>query len=334
MRKILTKICLPLCLMAQPGITYAKGKVDTIFTRDGVDVYIRKNKGKKLKMIAELRLADLETGVTDPGRLSTGVNADYFLPRYASFTGNIKGTYYSVQQNFAEEKNRSKNVLVPHVGANIGARIHFLDRRGEVWKKVTLGVYDEFNEDGSPHTAIRYLRAKYPCRRILAVRAGLYYNNTPVSADMNGDLLRPSVPGELYTEDGTKFTGHYYTNSYTKGYYVGFNRIRNINIMVSSNVDTFEGKGRHIAFYRELYADVIFGDTRFDPLQVANKEYPIVPNAPGSFRTGALGFRVGGRAMSRRSPGTIGGFYEIGMRPGLYLRGAYACVGFTFCYIK
>ena len=334
MSNILAKISLSVCLLAMPGMLFGKPKVDTIFTRDGVDVYIRKNRSKKLKMIAELRLADLETSIMDPGRVSTGVNFDWFFKRYVSLNGGIKATYYSVQQNLAEENNRSQNSLLPFIGASVGGRFHFIDGRGEVWKKVTLGVYDEFNEDGTPHTAIRYLRAKYPCRRIAAVRGGFFYYNAPVSADMNGDLLRPDVAGELNTEDGGKFKGSYYTNSYTQGFYVGYNRIRNINIRVSSNVDTFEGKSRHIAFYREMYADLLYGNTRFDALTVGNKDYAIVPNAPGSFRTSGIGVRLGGRALATRSSTTLGAFYELGMRPGLFIRGAYLSVGFTISVLK
>lgn len=335
MRRTFTKICMSMSLMALPGVLYGKTKVDTIFTSDGVDVYLRKKRSNQLKWIAELRLADLESSIAEPGRTSTGVNFDYFLKRYGSFSLSTKGAYLGLVQNAAFEESKSQNEILPFMCGSAGVRAHFLDGRGEVMKKVTLSVYDEFNEDGSPHTAIRYFRAKYPCRRIMAIRAGYFYYNSPVSADMNGNLLKPDVAGSLTTESGDKFIGKYYTNSRTNGFYVGYTRIRNINIMVSSNVDTFEGKGRHVAFYRELYADILFGaKTTFDPLVVKGAEYAIVPNAPGSFRTQGIGFRVGGRAMSRLAPGTLGGFYEIGMRPGILVRGLYASVGFTFTIIK
>jgi hypothetical protein len=310
----------------------SKPKIDTLFTSDGIEVYIRKNRAKKIRFIGELHLADGESAVMDPGRLCTGLNADVFFKRWVSLNGGIKGAWYSVATNFADEKSRTLNDLKPFMAGSVGVRLHGYDGKGKAWKKVTLGTYNNLDYDGSVRTTVRFLNAKFPCREIFAARAGVYYTNAAVSADMNGKLLQPDAQGKIVTADGTTLSGHYYTNSYTNGMYFGLTRIRNLNIRVSSNIDTFEGKGRHIAFFREVYADVILADTRFDPFIVpGGKQYEV---GSGSFRLTTVGWRVGGRALSTRGTGTLGGWYEIGMRPGIYARGLYAAIGFNMSIFK
>lgn len=329
--------CLPFIALLLPGITTFAQKVkkaDTIFTSDGVDVYIRRNRSHKLTMIAEARLVDLESSVTDPARVCTGLNGDFFFKRFASINGNFKGAVYSLQSKFAEENNKSQNKLNPFMAANIGARVHFIDGKGSAWKKVTLGVYNDVNDNGSLRTTFRYLRAKYPCRRVIGARTGFFWAGTPVSADMNGDILKPDVKGNLRSTDGTLFSGHYYTNSATSGYYLGLTRIINMNIRVSSNVDTFEGKGKHIGLFREMYADILFGNTRFDPMRTGGQEHAIEANTTGSFNVSNIGWRLGGRAFSTRNPTTLGAWYEIGMRPGIVMRSFYVSAGITLTYVK
>jgi hypothetical protein len=329
--------CLPVGLLMLPILVYGKGtkeKVDTLFTSDGVDVYVRQNKAFDLRVIAEAHVVDAEVAPIDPLRLSTGLNADYFFRRFVSLNARIKGTYYGLQQQYGRENNLSENKMLPFIVGDAGVRFHFLDRGGWVKRKVTLGRYEELNADGSPHTTVRYIRMPFPCRRVTAARGGYYYSNNPVSADMNGDLLEADKKGSVRTADGTILIGNYFTNNYNSGYYLGLSRITHMNIMVSSNIDTFEGGGKHVAFYREVYADIIVAGSHFDPFVVDGMSHALKPNDDGSFSVSKIGWRVGGRVMAARQSAAVGAHYEFGNRPGLYPRSYYVSAGITFAYIK
>jgi len=318
-----------------PYRRYKRLRNDTLTTSDGVDIYLRNIRSFDLKMLFAARIIDAESSPLDPLRVSTGISADYFLPRWGSFSADVRGAWFSYLQQQATTENLSQNALNPFLVANVGGRAHFLDGKGDIFRRITLGIYHDINDDGSPHTTVRYIRMPFPCKRISAVRAGWYYSRMPVSANINKDVIDPEEKGSVRTADGSVFTGNYHTNVTNNGFYLGFTRIINMHLHVSSNIDTFEGQTRKkIGFYKEFYADVIVANTQFDPFRVAGNDYHIKPNDAGSFKTSNIGWRVGGRTTSNKQHMSLGLFYEIGGRPGIFPYSLYAGGGLILTYLK
>ncbi len=322
-----------LLLLASAGAS-AKAKRDTIITKQGVEIFVSKDQSKKLKLIAELHLLDVETGASDYVRMGTGANADYIFRRYFSVNAGFKGTYYSFLQQTESGKSYSDTKLNPFATGNAGIRLHILDGKGWEKRKMVLDAFKELDSKGMRRTTMRFTKAKFPCRRIFAVRGGLYYSNAPVSVNHNADVLKPQAKGSVQTADGTVFTGDYYTNTRTMGYYAGLTRITHMKMRTSSTINWLEGDSKQTAIFKEVYADVLFANTTIDPLLVKGTEYAITPNTPGSFSLNDIGWRMGGRLIATRKRVNMGTSYEIGNRPGLKGRGAYLSIGITLAYVK
>lgn len=329
---ILLRQRLTVLLLLLPLLAVARR--DTIRTAQGVDVYVKQNQSHKLKLIVEAHAVDIEAGLADYMRLGTGVNADYLFPRFLSVHGTFKGTYYSMLQQSASANSATDNDLNGFMVGSGGVRLHVLDGKGWSWRKITLQSFQERNDNGTTRTTVRFLRAKYPCRRIVALRGGGYYSTAPISANMTAGILEPEAKGSVKTADGTVFTGDYYTNARTAGFYAGITKIINMKMRTSNNIEVYESESKLTAFFRETYLDVIFANTTIDPFSVGGKQYPITPGASGSFNVADIGWRCGGRLIATRKLINMGANYEIGSRPGIYRRGAHVSVGLTIALMK
>ncbi len=324
--------CLPVLLLMCPMI--AAARADTIRTRQGVEVFVKNNQSRKLKIIAEVHALDIETGLSDYLRVGAGFNADYIFPRFFSVYAGYKGTYYSFLKQMSRDKSYSENALQSFSVGNGGVRLHILDGKGWSRRKMTLQSFKERDSKGGQRTIVRSLVARYPCRRIFALRGGLYYSNAPISANMTADILKPGSKGSVTTADGTVFTSDYYTSTTTSGVYAGLTQITNMKMRTSNTIEWFEGDSRLTAIFKETYADIIFTNTTIDPFVVAGKKYEVTPNTPGSFGIANIGWRIGGRLISTRKLINMGTSYEIGSRPGIYQRGAYFHLGITVAMMK
>ncbi len=322
---IVSILCLPAVGMA---------KNDTIRTKDGVDVYIKKNQAKKLKFIGEARLLDVECGATDPLRIGAGVSADYLLPKVLSANVSFKGAYYSLLEQFSKKKTKTDNDLKVPIVANAGIRLHIYDGKGKHWRKIYIQKHKGLNEDGTVHTTIRFLKAKYPCRLIYAARGGVYFSTSPVVSDMNKDIWKPEEKGSIRTTDGTVFGLDHYTNSTTTGFYVGLSRIINMRFLTSSNIEVDESARTLTSFFKETYLDILIANTTFDPFQRGGLNYEIVANADGSFSTNNVGWRLGSRLVNTKKKNGMGAYAEIGMRPGVFGRGMYGSLGFNLAFTR
>ena len=318
-----------LCL---PAVGMAKN--DTIRTKDGVDVYIKKNQSKKLKFIGEARLLDIESGATDPLRIGAGVSADYLLPKIASANVSFKGAYYSLLEQFSEKKSKTDNKLNIPIVANAGIRLHIYDGKGKHWRKINIQKHVGLNDDGTTRTTVRFLKAKYPCRLIYAARGGVYFSTSPVVSNMNKDIWKPEDKGSIRTTDGTVFGLDHYTNSTTTGFYVGLSRIINMRFLTSSNIEVDESERKLTSFFKETYLDILIANTTFDPFQRGGLNYEIVANADGSFSTNNVGWRLGSRLVNTKKKNGMGAYAEIGMRPGVFGRGMYASLGFNLAFTR
>ncbi len=314
---------------------FAKERQDTITTAQGVDVYVKANYSNYLRFIGEVRIAEVESGLSDYVRVGGGVRLEYLFSRFVSFDAGYKGTYFSIMQRDAKDQGLSENSLKGFSDASGGIRLHVMDGKGWAKRKIQLRAFDEILENGMKHTTVQSLNAKFPCRRIWLLRGGVYYTNAPVSANLNGkleDVIKPDASGTLTAADGTEFTGLYHTNSYTKGFYVGVGRIINMFIYTSNNIGVYESDEKLTSIFKETYFDVIFASTTFDPLVVRGKEYEIRPNTPGSFRVSDMGWRFGTRLLSTKNWLDTGVSAEVGNRPGIFQRGMYVSVGISIGY--
>jgi hypothetical protein len=315
-----------------PSLAAARG--DTIHTRQGVEVFVKHNQSRKLKIIAEAHAIDIEASASDYLRLGSGANGDYIFRKYFSVNAGYKGSFFSFLKQNARDKSYTENNLNSFSVGNAGIRLHILDGKGWVRRRMTLQSFKERDAKGNRRTIVRSLVAKYPCRRIFALRGGVYYSTGPISANMTASIFEPSAKGSVQTADGNVFKGDYYTNTTTSGFYVGLTQITNMKMWTSNTIEWLEGASKLTAIFKETYADIIVTNTTIDPLVVAGKQHEITPNAPGSFGLSNIGWRIGGRLISTRKLINMGTSYEIGSRPGLYQRGAYLSLGITVAMMK
>lgn len=327
--------CLPLLFLSLPKVAMAER--DTITTRQGVEVFIKNNQSRKLKLIVEGHLADLESNMSDYARVGTGVNADFIFRRFLSVHAGYSGTYFSWLQKQAKDLSYTQNRLRSFSVADAGVRLHILDGKGWAKRKITLQSFKELNEKGMPRTTVRFLKAKYPCRRIVALRGGLYVSNAPISANVNADItkiLEPENKGSVTATDGTVLTGDYYTNTYTTGVYAGITKIINMKFRSSSTIEWLEGESRLTALFKENYIDVIFATTTVDPFMVSGKEYVPAMDVAGGLSLSNIGWRIGGRLLNTQGTVNTGVNYEVGSRPGVADKGYYIHIGVTIAYMK
>ncbi len=325
---------LPALLLLLPATVWGKAKKDTIMTKQGVEIFVKSDQSKKLKIIAELHLLDAEAGASDFARIGAGFNADYIHRKYFSVNASYKTTFYSFLQQSEATKSYSDTKLNPFSVGSAGVRLHIMDGKGWEKRKMTLDAFKEVDNKGQRRTTMRFTKARFPCRRIFALRGGGYYSTAPISTNMTADIFKPQQKGSLTTTDGTVFGNDYYTNTRTMGFYGGLTRLTHMKMKTTSTINWFEGEAKQTAIFKEVYADVIFANTTIDPLLVNGKEYAITPNAPGSFSLSDIGWRIGGRLISTRKRVNMGTSYELGSRPGLKQRGAYLAIGITLAWVK
>lgn len=316
----------------------AFAKADTLQTNQGVEIFIKNNRAFRLKMIIEAHLFDGESSLTDYGRIGTGANADYIFRRFVSLHAGYSGGYFSMLQSQAKQQTFTQNRLKSFSVGEAGIRLHVLDGKGWSRRKMILQTFKEPDEHGRERTIVRSVKAKFPCRRIVALRGGVYYSTSPLGANANADIAKliekPDIKGSVLTTDGTVFTGDYYTNTTTTGIYAGITKIVNMRFMASSTIEWLEGESKLTALFKENYIDVILANTTIDPFVVGGKQYPIVTNAPGGFTMANIGWRIGGRLIATERPVTTSATYEIGSRPGIAQRGAYVRIGVNITYQK
>ncbi len=340
MRSVITPVmrCLPLLFLLLPVVARARVKADTLQTNQGVEIFIKNNRAFRLKMIIEAHLFDGESSLSDFGRIGTGVSADYIFRRFLSVHGSYSGGYFSVLKNNAKQQSFTENRLKGFSVGEAGIRLHVLDGKGWARRKMMLQSFKEPDEHGRERTIVRSVKARFPCRRIVALRGGVYYSTSPFGANVNTDLSKliesNSPVGSVTATDGTVFTGDYYSNTTTTGIYAGLTKIVNMKFMASSTIEWLEGESKLTALFKENYIDVIFANTTIDPFMIKGKQFPIDVNAKGSVSLNNIGWRVGGRVIATEKPVTTSATYEMGVRPGLATRGAYVRIGINITYQK
>jgi len=334
MKRPILKKALTLGLFALPMLVAAKPKRDTISTNQGVEVFIKNDKSKKLSLIAELHVVDIEASLADYARVGTGANIDYYFKKYLSLNAGYKSTYFSYLSTLAGKTDYSQNLLNPFSVGNAGIRIHLWDGKGWEMRKMLLEAFKETDSKGNPRTTVRTLRAKFPCRRIMALRGGGYYSTAPITTNHNAAITDPVGKGSVRTNNGALLTADYYTNMTSTGFYAGLTRVTHMKFKSTNTINWEEGAEKQTAIFKEVYADVIFANTTIDPFRVKGVDYPVTPNAKESFAVNNIGWRVGGRLVSTKKKINLGTSYEIGMRPGLKSRAAYLSIGINIAYVR
>jgi hypothetical protein len=325
-----------LCMMLMlPCLTacrlYAKGlhQGDTVKAKNGALIFIGQETSSKMKLIAQVKLMNLECSMGDAFRLSAGVGGDYFLPKFASFHASYINAYFNLQKFHANTLNKSDNQLSNFSLFEIGGRFHIMDKAGRAKHKLIFSSSTSGNI-----TTTKYLKAKLPCRRILALRGGLYRSTAAVSTDMNEDELKVGTYGAVKTMDGSVFANVYFTNSYTTGFYLGLSDIINMSVVTKTNVTDYEGRSFFSGIFREVYADVILASTSFDGIKSGGLEHAIEANTAKSFQTQKIGWRVGKSYAFSRKAINVAYNFELGDRPGVSGKGLYFSSGVSLIYIK
>lgn len=321
-------------MVTSPGFAFAKlGAGDTITTRGGVKLAILQERSTEMKVIAQALLFNLECSTGDAFRVGAGLEGDYFLPKLASVHGTYINTYFNLQKMSAGSDNKSLNGIKGFSLLEVGGRFHLLDRQRRARHKIVLSSSTSYSL-GQTETTEHYLKAKLPCRRILAVRGGFYRSSAPVSTNMNKDELSVGEFGGVRTKDGAVFANTYFTNSYTTGFYVGLSDIMNMSVRTRNNVLDYSGYTYFSSLFREVYADVILASTSFDPFLTTGQSHEIEADAAGSFHTSKIGWRVGKKIIFTRKTLNMGFSFELGNRPGVAGRGLFFGTGVSLAFVK
>ncbi len=295
---------------------------------NGAIIKVRGVSSYEMKLTAQAQIFNLECSMGDAFRLGAGLATDYYLPRYASFHAAYIGSYFNIQKLHANTLAKGENKLKGFSLFEVGGRLHISDRNGLARHKLILSQHTDYVIGGTV-TTTRYLKAKFPCRRIFALRGGLYLSNAPVSTDMNKSELAVGTYGGVKTKDGTVLSNVYFTNAYTKGVYLGLCDLFNMSVRTS-----YGGSNYNSSLLRELYVDVILASTSFDPFSVGGVSYEVVPNTTGSFQTSNMGWRAGKKMMFTRRTVNLAFSLEVGSRPGVYKAGAYFGCGMSVAFVK
>lgn len=334
----LNQIALFVALMAGViAAPHANGKEikrgDTITTFNGAQLYVKGEYSSDMKIIAQAILFNWECSMGDALRLTGGLQADYFLPKFASVRAQYLGSYFNLQKMEASDLNLGQNTVKGFSSLELGGRLHLIDHKGTARHKLILSSNTEYVIGGTV-THTRYVKARMPCRRILAVRGGLYRTTAPVSTDMNARELEVGSSGGVKTKSGTVLSNSYFTNAATTGVYVGLADIINMSVRTGNNISGSSDDTYFTSLFRELFVDVLLAKTSFDPFQSGGIAYDIAPNTPGSFQTNTLGWRVGKKMIFTRRTINMGFSFELGNRPGIQGRGIYFSSGMSLAFVK
>ncbi len=298
---------------------------DTLLSTTGVSIYVLRERSSGLKIITQFLPFNNECSTGDPFKISAGVEADVYLPKLISFHGQYIKSYINLQ-------NKSDNLN----GASqfeLGGRFHLLDLHARKKQKIILGRTTNYSYGGSVSTE-HYIKARLPCRRILAARGGLYHLTTIVSTDMNSNELKVHEYGAVKTKDGTILSNEYFTNAYTNGVYIGLADIFNMWVRTKNNLPAYAGNTYLNGVYKETFFDIIMAATSFDPFQSNGHSYQVEPDVPGSFQTTKLGWRLGKKIVYTRKRINMGFSFEIGNKPGVNGSGYYFGSGMTMAFVK
>ena len=263
--------------------------------------------------------------MSEPLKLSAGIEGDVYLPKLVSLHGQYIKTYISLPGKEVKLKNSSLFEL--------GGRFHLLDLHARKKQKITLGHTSDYSYSGSSSIE-HYIKAKLPCRRILAARGGLYHLTSIASTDMNKNELKDHDYGAVKTKDGTILSNEYLTNSYSTGIYAGLADIFNMWVRTKNNCEGYSDNTYLNGVYKETFFDILMASTSFDPFQANGHSYPIEPDVPGSFQTTKLGWRLGKKVVYTRKTFNIGFSFEIGNKPGVAGSGYYFGSGITLAFVK
>ncbi|MCW3121315.1 MAG: hypothetical protein JWQ38_807 [Flavipsychrobacter sp.] len=300
----------------------------TITAFNGATIHVLSESSKRMKLIAQAQLFNLECSTGDAFRVSAGVTGDYYLPKWASLHTEYINSYFNIQKFNASTLNKGTNALKGFSLFEIGGRFHILDRKAHARHKLILSQHTDYAYGGTI-TTTHYLKAKFPCRRIFALRGGLYRTTAPVSTDMNKSELTVGSYGAVKTKSGTVLSNAYFTNDHTTGFYLGLCDLFNMSVRTSFNGSTY-----NTSLLREIYADVLVASTSFDPITTTGAAYEITPNTPGSFQASKIGWRLGKKMIFTRKTLNMGFGFEVGSRPGVAGRGTYFSTGVSLAFVK
>ena len=338
---IIVRVCFALgILIGYPGFVFAQNgftRGDTLTSKRGTKILIKDEKSYQMKMILQAKFLSDELGSGDITRASWGLEGDYFLPKLLSVHADMVRSYFSTKMTDATMLNEGKNKVSNFSEFEIGGRFHLIDKKALKRAKTKLSHHGSTMDHYYAGNAIpeNYLISKLPARRILAVRGGIYRATTIAVADMNSSELKVGDKGAVKTADGTILAGDFYTNAHTTGVYVGLSEIYNMWVRLSPlNAEEFSNRTYRNGMFREVFLDVLFAGTSFDPFSTATGSHSIEANKTGSFQTSPIGARLGKKFAINRKTVNIGGSFEIGDRPGLIGKGYYFSCGLTVAFVK
>lgn len=274
----------------------------------------------RVKFIGQLKLFDLDCGMADPFRISVGAIGDYFAPKTFSLHAGYNKALWGITNMNARILNNDKNSISRFWSFELGGRLYISDRTATKRLKIVMGGsynYYYYTEKSAV--------LEFPCRKIFALRGGMYSSVTPVCSDWNksNSPLSDKTPA-VQTTDGKIFGGlnSVYTNMNSFGLYGGLSFIAIINADYSQSGEV---SGNFIKrFFRETYIDLLYEPkTSFDAIMAGDgTQHQISSNQAGSFKTSQLGFRVGETYLKPKNGAASFGL-ELGMRPGISGRGLY-----------
>jgi hypothetical protein len=264
-------------------------------------------------------------------QMNLGAQADLYLKQRLSFHAGYSRAFADVENMYAhgagDNTNLSENETKGAYDADLGVRFYI--NKKAVRKKHMVIL--ESKRVSSRTTVNYYIKPTLPAQHIYAVRAGYFSYRAVVNTDMNSAELKYDDKGAVISQDGTVLSSRYYTNSFTTGAYVGFSSILLFNNITKNN---FKSSFFQTRYVRELYADILFANTTFDPIISNGVSHEIIANKTGSFQTSRVGMRIGTSSTTRYKRMATSQKLELGYRPGVSGSGWFGTFGVSFGMLK
>lgn len=314
------------------GVKYnTKNPIDSYQLKLGGTCYTFADRSDKIRFVGRLTFANIDINKGDAFKWAVGGEVDFFMKKWLSFHADYNYTLFDLQRlkvNNPNYDNFSENEVKAWNYTELGVRVFIRDMPSKAKVKIILE-----SRRASYNTIVNYyIEPKLACRRVLAVRGGVYSSRAIVNTDLNSQELARGDHGAVLAKDGTELGYMHYTNSQTRGGYIG---IADLLMVDAVTKNTFKkGALYRSRFVKEMYADILFGATTFDPIITNGVAHEIIANDKGSFQTSKIGGRIGVKRTIPSGKLNQGAKLEGGYRPAVKGTGWYLSIGYSFAWVK
>lgn len=288
--------------------------IDSQELKNGGTVYLYGDKCDKMRFIAHAGLG-AEIASKDLLKLNAVAEADYFFKQWVSLHAGYQYSFIDLQKIHSNNENTTNNNESSVTSSSMmeaGARVLLYEMRKRVKHAIVLERHRGYNN----YSTYYYIAPKLPARRIITLRGGWYANTTVV----NTDLSNKDGNGTVMAKDGALLSSCF-TNAHSMGGYAGVSLVTMIDAVTKNSFK--KGNVFKSRSFKEIYADVLYAGTTFDPVTNSAGIHDIIADATGSFQTSKLGCRIGIKSSYDWDGFHMMRSFEVGSMPGVKGTGLY-----------